>query len=249
MSDTTPNTARHLDEHAVPAVALRETCRVVAGRVPLWPYHRQRLTAGGCGSVLLDDADVRVKAAAAEWSAAPGSRARLTATVSPRGEVGVSVKQKLSSLDVPGGPVPVRVDVSELPALPRGAAKPAEREWWDEAQRQATAQGGHQAVLVGPDGAIVDGGTASVWVVEGARLVTPPAPPAVAGVARAFLLASADTALFEITVEPVSWERFEAADEAFATNAFGGPVAFRDRGGPTLERVTELFARVWRASY
>ncbi len=166
---------------------------MVSGRVPLWPYHRERLKAGGCGATLLARIDERVGDAAAEWDSSPGSRSRLTVTVSPTGDVSVGVSQRLSSLDVPGGPVAIRVDVSGPPPLPPGAAKPADRAWWDEAQRYARSVGAHQAIQVGPDGLVVDGGTATVWIAEGGLISTPPAPPAVAGVARAFLLEQAAT--------------------------------------------------------
>jgi branched-subunit amino acid aminotransferase/4-amino-4-deoxychorismate lyase len=228
-------------------VALHETCRVVAGAVPLWPYHRARLEAGGCGDVVLEDATRVALSAAADWDASPGSRVRLSITVSPDGRASVSVERRLSSLDVPNGPVPVRVDVAGRPPLPRGAAKPADRSWWDDAQRRARAEGGHQAVIVDAEGMVIDGGTATVWIAERGVLVTPPSPGAVAGVARSFLLHEVARVGIEAHVEPLSWDRFERADEALATNAFGGAAAFRGRGGPVCDRVGELFAALWRS--
>ena len=136
-----------------PAVALRETCRVMAGRIPLWPYHRARLVAGGCRDAVLESVEEAAFAAAAEWNAAESPRVRLSLTVSPDGEVAVDARRRLSSLDVPGGPIAVRVDVSGPPVLPQGGAKPADRTWWDEAQRRAAFEGGHQAIVVAPDGA------------------------------------------------------------------------------------------------
>lgn len=236
------------DERSIPRVAVRETCRVVSGRVPLWPYHHARLRAAGCGHGLLSVVDERVIAAAADWDAPRGSRVRLTVTVSPAGEVSVGVKQRLSSLDVPGGPVVARVDIPGPPPLPPVLAKPADREWWDEAQRVAASRDAHQAVIVGPEGMVVDGGTASVWIVEGEVIITPPAPPAVAGVARAFLIDEADERGLTAVVEPVSWERFEGASEAFLTNAFGGAVAVRDRGGLVFDQVASQFERLWRSA-
>jgi len=238
-----------LSVHApgAPEVALRETCRVVAGRVPLWPYHRARLVAGGCHGAVLEDVEESVLAAASEWNGAESPRVRLSVTVAPDGEVAVEAKRRLSSLDVPNGPVAVRVDVAEPPTLPAGGAKPADRSWWDEAQRRATFEGGHQAVIVGPDGNIVDGGSATVWIVEGADVFTAPAPPAVAGVARAFLLQAAHDINLRIEVGALSWDRFVAADEAFLTNAFGGPVAVRGREGMVFRAVAALFDEMWRA--
>lgn len=230
-----------------PPAALRETCRVVGGRLPLWPFHRARLAAGGCGTTLMQQVDEAVVEAAAPWDGEVSPRVRLSVTVSPDGGVAIDVRRTLSSLDVPGGPEAVRVDVAAAPDLPTGAAKPADRTWWDDVQRAARAAGGHQGLAVDPMGNLVDGGTSTVWIAEGAALATPPAPPAVAGVARAFLLRAAHGPRIAIRVEPVSWERFIAADEAFFTNAFGGAVAVRGRGGAVFGAVGALFDEMWRS--
>lgn len=231
-----------------PKLALRETCRVAAGRIPLWPYHRARLEAGGCTDGVLDRVDEIAKSAAAEWESAGSPRVRLSVTVAPDGEVAVDVRRRLSSLDVPLGPVVARVDVEDEPELPAGAAKPADRRWWDDAQRRAQFDGGHQAVIVGSDGCIIDGGTATVWIAEGPMLFTPPTPSAIAGVARAFVLRRARDIHMRIVTEPILWERFEAADEAFLTNAFGGAVAVRGRGRYAFGAVAEMFEELWRSA-
>ena len=227
-----------------PPMPLRETCRLVAGRVPLWQYHRARLARGGCGSELLEEAARVVDDAAASWTGQASSRLRLTLVVTPDGIAEATVQQRLSSLDVPGGPTTAFVQVGMPPWLPPGAAKPADRSWWDDAQRRARWAGGHQAIIV-CNGTIVDGGTASVWAVADGVAVTPPAPDAVAGVARAFLLDALVRAGIPVHVEPLSPHAFLAADEAFLTNAFGGAVAVRERGGPVFDRVAAIFAELW----
>ena len=229
-----------------PAVALHETCRIAGGRVPLWPYHRARLAAGGTGEVSLREADELVSCAASAWAGAPTRRGRLTVDVSPDGHVSVAVDRRLSSLDVPNGPVAIRVDVDALPQLPPGPAKPADRSYWDEPHRLAEAAGGHQAVIVAPDGTVIDGSTATIWIAENGVVVTPHAPLAIPGVGRAFVLENASGAGVSISVEAISWERFEAADEAFLTNAFGGAVPVRGRSGPVFSAVRELFDDAWR---
>jgi branched-subunit amino acid aminotransferase/4-amino-4-deoxychorismate lyase len=232
---------------AAPELPLRETCRLVSGHVPLWPYHRRRLEAGGCGEELLAACDEVVAQQASGWTGADSSRLRLTLVVSPDHAIDACIQRRLSSLDVPGGPTAVRVDVdlAAPPVMPSGAAKPADRSWWDDAQRRARAAGGDQAVIVGPNGNVLDGGTATVWIVEGGGIFTSPAPPAVAGVARAFLLDALCAAGARVRVEPVSWERFEQADEAFLSNAFGGCVAVRDRGGEHTRAAAGHLAAVW----
>lgn len=228
-----------------PAVALRETCRLVDGRVPLWPYHCARLASGGCGPKTLDAAQEALEKAAAEWAGPASSRLRLTVVVEPSGAARAVVQRRLSSLDVPGGPRAVPVEVDEGPPLPRGAAKPADRRWWDDTQRRARAAGGDQALIV-RDGFVLDGGTASVWAVRGGAVVTPPAPQAVAGVARAFLRAALADAGVSTRVEPLALEDALGADELFCTNAFAGAVALRDQGpGPVTRLAMAAFARLW----
>jgi branched-subunit amino acid aminotransferase/4-amino-4-deoxychorismate lyase len=225
--------------------SLKETCRAVGGRVPLWPWHRERLAGGGVPSALLDLAENCVLAAAAEWAGTTTRRARLTLVVAPDDSLTVDVAQRLSSLDVVGGVRIARVDVAEPPPLPTPAAKPADRVWWDAAHKRARALGADQAVLVAPEGNVVDGSTAAIWIAEGDTLLTPPAPPAIPSVSVAFVRARADAAGLDARVEAFSWERFEAADEAFLTNAFGGAMAVRGRGGAGFSAVRAIFDAVW----
>jgi branched-subunit amino acid aminotransferase/4-amino-4-deoxychorismate lyase len=231
----------------LPPVALKETCRVVGGgRVPLWPLHRERLAEGGCSEPLLSEADDLVALAAAEHARRHPrtARLRLTLTISPLGELGVQVAHRLSSLDVPGGPVGVIVAADALPPLEHGTAKPADRSWWDARQREARSLGGHQA-LIARAGVLVDGGSASIWLVDGMRLLTPPAPPAIAGVGRRFVLRESGAAGLHAEVAPLTVADLDSADEVLLTNAFGGAVAIRRRGGPVTARVAALFARIW----
>jgi len=228
-------------------VPLKETCRVSGGRVPLWQWHRARLEAGGVSAEVLAEAEWRVAEAATRWQGAPTRRARLTLVVSPDGSMTVDVARRLSSLDVPNGPTVARVDVDDLPPIPQRPAKPADRSWWDAAHKRARALGAHQAALVAPDGLVIDGSTSAIWIAEKGVLFTPPAPPAVPSVSAAFVRARAERAGLEVRVEPISWPRFEAAEEAFLTNAFGGAAPVRGRGGELCARVAGLFAEVWRA--
>jgi len=226
-------------------VALRETCRLAAGQVPLWPYHRARLARGGCGDAALDAAEEAMRTAAEGWRGPASSRLRLTVVVEPSGAASAVVQRRLSSLDVPGGPRAVPVEVANTPPLPAGAAKPADRSWWDDAQRRARSASGDQALIV-RDGLVLDGGTASVWAVADGVALTPPAPAAVAGVARAFLLEAFECAGIPARVEPLPLELALAADELFCTNAFAGAVAIRGRGpGSVTRAAVAAFERLW----
>jgi branched-subunit amino acid aminotransferase/4-amino-4-deoxychorismate lyase len=230
----------------MPPEALRETCRVAAGAVPLWSYHRQRLRRGGCGESLLARIDRAVAAEAATWAPGRGDGGRLTVVVTPEGAIEVEVSSRRSTLEVVGGPVAIRVEIdADMPAH-GGRAKPADRSWWDEAHHRAQAAGGHQAILVDADGLVLDGSTAAVWIAEGGVLFTPPSPPAISSVSRAFVHDAAAKAGIELRTEPVTWKRFESADEAFLTNALGGCVAVRGRGGALSRVVADWFQDEWR---
>jgi len=229
-----------------PTVDLKETCRVVRGTVPLWPYHRARLSGGGVPEAVLDALEDSMADAAVEWADSATRRARLTAVVHPDGTFEVVVAQRLSSLDVVGGLAAMRIHVSDAPQLPEPPAKPADRSFWDEAHRAAQARGGHQAVLVDENELVVDGSTAAVWIAEHGELITPPSPPAIPSVSRAYILDRAASADLRVRVEPFSWQRFKAADEAFFTNAFGGVAPVRGRGGALYSAVKRLFDHeVW----
>lgn len=220
----------------LPGVALRETCRVVDGRVPLLSRHLARLAAGGCGPTVL----ARVRESV--WDTVHPQHTpftRLALTVSPTGEVRADPSNTPSSLDVPDGPTVVPV-VTGTPCLPSCAAKPAERAFWDDAQREAARQGADQALLVRADGRVLDGATASVWIRVGTRLFTPPAPPAVDGVARGVVFDHALECGFRAAERAFTLGDLMEADEVFLTNALAGIAAVRERSGPAslaLERV------------
>lgn len=211
---------------APPLVALRETMRVGGGRAALLDRHLARLAAGGCGPTTL----TRVRSAVAEQLALPdahASYARLGVTVTPDGEVAAGLTIERSSLDVDGGPVVVPVTVDEPPALPLGAAKPAARRYWDRAHREAARRGADQAVLVTQDGDLVDGSTATVWLVHGDTLSTPPAPPAVAGVMRDVIFDTAASHGLRAVERRLTLEDFYSAREVWLSNAVGGFVRAR----------------------
>ncbi|HEY3318164.1 MAG TPA: aminotransferase class IV [Coriobacteriia bacterium] len=220
---------------------LRETILAAAGRLPLLAYHLERLAEGGVPTAQLAEVRARVREAAREHAAA----SKLQVVVEPGGGCSIHPSAEASSLDVPGGPAIVPVTVAALPALPPHAAKPADRAYWDGPQRLAQLRGGQQAVLVTSEGDVVDGGTATVWAVEGEMLVTPPAPPAVAGVARRVILRELATALgLRVDVRRLPLAELLAADEILLSNAVGGLVAAAGRGGKVASRLAVAFARV-----
>lgn len=240
---------------ALPPVALAETCRVVGEAVPLWPFHRERLGEGGCGDDLLDVAERALFDAVRTYVGDRTSRLRAHLEIETSGVVSIEVERRLSSLDVVNGPVLVPVSAHDLGAardgrpdaahLPACGAKPADRSWWDAAAREARRLKGHQALIVDESGSVIDGSSANVWLAWGATLATPAAPPAIAGVARRLVLARAEEVGLRTDVRELRLEDVESADEVILTNAYGGAVAARGRGGSAERALRELFASVW----
>jgi para-aminobenzoate synthetase/4-amino-4-deoxychorismate lyase len=222
-----------------PDQALRETMRVTWGLAPLLDRHLARLASGGAGPSAL----ARVRAAVAKQLASSEAQCescRLGITLTPDGEVASGITHEPSSLEVEGGPVALPVEVAEPPELPVNAAKPASRRFWDRAHRVAARAGAHQAILHLPDGTLVDGSTANVWLVTAAgELLTPLAPPAVSGVCRQLVFDVADEIGIAASERTVTLADYKDAAEVWLSNAVGGFVPVRDRKGPVGERIAE----------
>lgn len=227
-----------------PVAALRETMRVAHGRAPLLDRHLVRLATGGCGPTVL----ARVRVAVTEQLRRPeaaGRYARLGITVTPDGHVAAGLTCEPSSLEVQGGPRLVPVEVPEPPELPAGAAKPAVRRYWDHAHRAARLAGGDQALLHLPDGTLVDGSTATVWLVIDGRLLTPPAPPAVAGVCRELVFDIAEQLGIDAAEQALHLGDLERAEEVFLGNGVGLVVPAAGRGGPVTARIASEVRRLF----
>lgn len=238
--------APQLPADALPSVPLRETCRVGAALdVPLWSYHAQRLKAGGCGSAVIAAAEQGIRDALAAYDGPITSRVRLTLDVAADGRHTIAVERRLSSLDVVDGVNAIPVIVEEEPALPAGAAKPADRTFWDEAHRQARAVGGDQAIIARPGGYVVDGSTATIFCRLGTVIATPPSPSAIAGVARRWILDNCSKLGYSGLAAPISLDDLGVADEVFFANAFGGVREMHGRGGDACIAISEAMRDVW----
>ncbi|MDH4140307.1 MAG: aminotransferase class IV [Coriobacteriia bacterium] len=218
-------------------VALQETVRVQNGRAPLLVKHLVRLRAGGCEDDTLARINQAVLQQAAAWQEPYG---RLGLRVDTDGRVDVDVSSRSSSIDILGGPVAMLVE-TDVPTLPPGGAKPANRDFWDAALLQAVDQGAHIAVLVDHDGHLIDGSQATVWLRFEDGLLTPPTPPAVAGVSRAVVLESARSVGYTAEEAVLTAEDFAGADEVIFTTALAGAVGARHKTGPAAESLKRLF--------
>lgn len=221
--------------------ALRETIRVQDGRIPLLARHLARLKAGGCDDATLADARDKALRAAEAWDKAYG---RMLLHVAVDGSVWVEVTSSPSAIDVIGGPK-IALVTSEEPHLPPGGAKPEDRSFWDRALEQARRAGADVAVLVSPAGHVIDTSQATLWLCRGDRVLTPPSPPALAGVSRGVVFDFAASLGLHAEEKLLFAEDLDTADEVILTTAVAGAVAARDRGGPVTETLARMFAQVF----
>jgi branched-subunit amino acid aminotransferase/4-amino-4-deoxychorismate lyase len=222
--------------------ALRETARVQDGRVPLLEHHLARLAAGGCDVATIERIRDGMSDAAAKWPEAYG---RMRALVEPDGRFSIDVSDRPSTISVARGPVAVLVE-TDVPRLPPGAAKPADRSAWDAALKLAQDSGGDVAVLVDHEDHLIDGSQATIWLLLDGRLLTPPSPPALAGVSRAVVFEMAPGLGFTAEEAVLGPSEYERAEEAAFSTAVAGVVAMRDRGGPTMDALSDAFDAVFQ---
>ncbi len=221
--------------------ALRETIRVQNGRIPLLDLHLARLEAGGCDATTLQAARGEAMRAAAAWSEPYG---RMTLLVATDGAASSEVTDRPSTIQVPGGPTIALVE-TDVPQLPPGAAKPADRSFWDVALRQAQAEGADVAILVDSHGMVIDGSQATVWLVVDGQLHTPPSPPALAGVSRCVVFEIAERrGIIAHECGLVATDVVQA-DELFLTTAVAGAVPVRGCGGALCATIAHEFARIF----
>jgi para-aminobenzoate synthetase/4-amino-4-deoxychorismate lyase len=101
-----------------------------------------------------------------------------------------------------------------------------DRKWLDRRLVDRLAvRGGGVPLLVDGDGSVLEAAWGNVWVIEGERLITPPADGRILpGVTRARLMPEAEE-------ERLTLERLRAADGVFLTSALRGAVTARLDGG------------------
>lgn len=222
--------------------ALRETIRVQDGVVPLLGCHLARLEAGGCEEQVLASVREAAEEAAAAWEQPYG---RMVVQVAVDGGVTVEVTDRPSVIDVPDGPRIAFVE-APVPHLPPGAAKPADRSAWDRAF-EAVRETADVAVLVSPDGEVIDTSHATLWIRRGPRLLTPPSPPALAGVSRGVVFEIALPFGYQVVEERLIRADVEEADEVFLTTAVAGARSVRGRSGPAATLLAEAFEAIFVA--
>ncbi|UJA19209.1 bifunctional aminodeoxychorismate synthase component I/aminodeoxychorismate lyase [Thermoleophilia bacterium SCSIO 60948] len=168
----------------------------------------------------------RVRAAARE---VPDGRGRIRLIARPHdGDVALEVHPHAS-----GGPAPA--DAILEPCLLPGGLGP--HKWADRRFLEPFVAAGTEPVWLDLDGAVLEAGSANVWILERGRLVTPPADGRILpGVTRGSLLAAGE---LDVRIEPFDLRRLRAAEAVVLTSAVRLARAAAI-GGPPTEAAREL---------
>ena len=242
---------------------LFETLRVYAGKPFAWERHMERLVLSAaelgfpvppsprrlreavdevleaCG---LTDAAVRITVTR---GVAGGRPVRTGAWVEaePLGSRLWPGARQLDPLD--GGPLGGRAVLSLTPFTPGflGRHKTTSRLAWDLAREEARAAGADEALLVSPDGEVLEGAASNVFVVRsGGDIYTPPlSADILPGVTRATVLELCGPLGIIAHEAPIPLEMLRWAAEVFVTNSVQEILPLREVAGrPVPEREVTL---------
>lgn len=241
--------------------ALYETLLVSRGRVAFGPEHFARLRASADElGFPPPPADAEILERLHAYFSAPG----------PGREIDVRLNLRLAhdSFWLAVRPVEPGIEVARQHGVPvliyrlpddrraRARHKWVERQALEEARQAAREAGAHEALLVAPDGCLLEGATSNVFTVIDGRLRTPPTDARILpGVTRSALCRVAMESGLEIDESPVSEGMLLAADEVFLTSAVrllvpvvtidGQPVGSGEPGAVARD----LAPRLWQMAF
>ena len=238
---------------------LFETMRAYRGRVFRLPQHLDRLEAGateiGLSVPPRDSLEGAVHDALAA-SGLPEAGVRLTVTPGPAGAEEPTCVVLVRPLSLPP-PERYRTGCAALSvpvAVSRGSSLRGVKSlnYLDKllAQRQAERAGAHEALLVDPDGCVVEGAMRNVFAVCAGTLVTPPLSRGLLpGITRAAVLELARQRGFPHAERDLPLSGLLSAEEAFLTSSLAEilPVAsvngarLRAAPGPMTRALTEAY--------
>jgi para-aminobenzoate synthetase component 1 len=247
---------------ALHGVGLFETIRVVDRRAPLADRHRARLLGSSATLGLAFKGLERELTLATEalLEQAPAQGEAVLKWVLTRGGPGNQPRPRvLACLEqerrLPKGARTCGVRLFVCMSQTHGAGpttrhKTLPRSNWSRALREARAEDAYDALLLDPQGHVVEGAITNVFRVRGGCLSTPPLDlGALPGVMRGLVLEVAASLRLEVREERFPLAALLAADEVFVTNALVGALAVRAVGhgtfaapGPVTARVCEALA-------
>jgi len=220
---------------------LFETMRLSAGQLPLWSYHRQRLSVGAASlGIALDRPrlDAYLQQALEAFPADGMIKLLLTAGVGPRGyrHQSQSACYVLQYFPLPpvADPTAVRLQLCEytLPHNERLAGiKHLNR--LDQVLAAAELDEGFDGLLLDVDGNVVEALSSNVFLFDGQRWITPVLDLCgVAGVMRRLLCEDLIPRLGQqVVIKPVALASFINAREVFVCNSVRGIQPVRELQG------------------
>lgn len=87
------------------------------------------------------------------------------------------------------------------------------------AMERARAAGAAEAIIIAPDGRLLEGSTSNVFFVRGSTLVTPPLRGILAGITRAHVLSIAQQLGLDVELASVTKDELSAFDECFISSS------------------------------
>jgi para-aminobenzoate synthetase / 4-amino-4-deoxychorismate lyase len=198
------------------AFAPFETMSANNGQVPMWAAHMQRLAA-------------TAQRLGLDFEATPELRAAATEVMLANGHSNDVVRLCLVPNDDAAQP-PIKV-VKLLPTVverdnhaPPPDIKAEPRSFYDAVVQQAQDGEADDGIVVGEDGALLETGLGNLWLRLAGVWCTPPLDGRVLpGIARAMLLAQADTSSRPISQRQLTLEDLHLAEAIAHSNAVYGP--------------------------
>ncbi len=233
---------------------LFETMRAYGGRIFRLSQHLERLTVSAAELSFEPPAAQQLAAAVGEALDASGMEdagVRLTVTPGIAGSPEPTIAVLVRPLALPAPDLYANgCHAVSVPAAHAGESvlrRIKSLNYLDKllAQRAAARQGAHEAILVDPDGCVVEGAMRNIFAVFGDELVTPPLSRGLLpGITRATVLEIAEKQGISCRERDVPLTELYRADEAFLTSSLAEllPVASVDGhdvgavpGGTTVE--------------
>ncbi|MDA0375107.1 MAG: aminotransferase class IV [Planctomycetota bacterium] len=200
---------------------LFETMRRVGAHVPLLDAHLTRLIASARASsfAALDGEDLRHRCldrASEEHRRSPGDGVL-------RLQVGCAGGIELLARPIREASLPLVADLVVMPSsMVGGRHKSVDRAFWDEV-RSGSAPDSADAILVHPDGEVLEATVANVFARVGGGWVTPPTDGRILpGIGRAWVLARLQAEGLDVEERRLSVEELRAASSILLTNAVHG---------------------------
>jgi branched-chain amino acid aminotransferase len=122
---------------------------------------------------------------------------------------------------------------------PKASHKITAREIYEEYFRNATERGADDALLIKPNGEILETTRANIFLVSQGKIITPPLGEILPGIVRNWIIKTASTLGISVEERKITLEDIQEAEEIFATNSLIGLVPVAKIFGIKKEKAPE----------